>query len=265
MRLRSAASSLSICYLLMASPAFAWWAEGHQIIAAIAAQRLNPKAKAAVAAILPKGQTLESIASWADDIAKERKETSSWHYINIPPDAPQGDWTKYCPEKGCVAAATKEMEGVLRSKRATRAQREEALRFLVHFIGDMHQPLHAGERHDHGGNLVKVTFNGRVMTLHAAWDGVLMETWFKLDANARAELRKGAPEGERDALSAGTLSDWLWQSQKASREVVYGPLDRCHCTKLDRAYLEQAIPVLRLQLLRAGERLGRVLNETLGD
>jgi hypothetical protein len=246
-------------------PAFGWWAESHQIIAAIATQRLNPKAKAAIAAVLPEGQTLESIAPWADDIKKERKETSAWHYINIPPDAPEGDWTRYCPEKRCVAAAIRETEGVLRNTVAPRAQREEALRFLVHLVGDMHQPLHVGERHDHGGNLVRVTFEGRVMTLHAAWDGVLLETWFKLDPSAKMKLREGAPEGERAALAAGTLSDWLWQSQKVSGDAVYGPLDRCRCTELDEAYFKQAIPVLRLQLLRAGERLGRVLNETVGD
>jgi len=246
--------SLSIGYLLVVYPAFGWWAEGHQIVAAIAAQRLNPKAKAALEAILPAGQTLESIAAWADEIRMERKETGPWHYIDIPTGAQRGDWSKYCPAEGCVATAIPKRE-----------QRDEALRFLVHFIGDMHQPLHAGERNDHGGNLVKVTFEGQPLNLHAAWDGKLLEAWFKQDPKALAKLREGAPASEREALAAGSLDDWLWQSQAAARDAVYAPLDRCQCTTLDQAYLEQAIPVLRLQLLRAGERLGRVLNETLGQ
>jgi len=264
MRLRKALISLSIGYLLVACPAFGWWEQGHQIVAAIAAQRLNPKAKAAVAAILPEGQTLESVAAWADEIRKDRKETGPWHYIDIPTGAERGDWSKYCPEQSCVATAIPKMEAILKDGSASREQREEALRFLVHFVGDMHQPLHAGERGDHGGNLVKLTFEGQPLNLHAAWDGKLMEAWFKQDPSALAKLREGAPEGERAALAAGSLDDWLWQSQEASRDAAYGPLDRCHCTVLDQAYLEQAIPVLRLQLLRAGERLGRVLNETLG-
>ena len=230
-----------------------------------AAHGSSARSADALAAILPEGQTLESIAAWADEIRKDRKETGPWHYIDIPTGASRGDWSKYCPEQSCIAAVIPKMEKTLKDVSASREQRDEALRFLVHFIGDMHQPLHAGERQDHGGNLVKVTFEGQPLNLHAAWDGKLMEAWFKLDPDARLKLRAGAPASERDGLAAGSLDDWLWQSQAAARDAVYGPLDRCQCTTLDQAYLEQAIPVMQLQLLRAGERLGRVLNETLGE
>lgn len=265
MRLKRALASLSIAYLLICQGAFGWWPEGHKIVAAIAEQRLNPKAKAAVTAILPEGQSLESIASWADDVRRARRETGSWHYIDIPTDATRGDWSKYCPETGCVVSAIPKMVQILHEGASTREEREEALRFLVHFVGDMHQPLHAGERQDHGGNLVKVTFEDHRLNLHAAWDGKLLEAWFKRDPAAEASLREGAPESERAALAAGSLNDWIWQAQAAARDFAYAPLDRCQCNTLDEAYLQQAIPVLRLQLLRAGERLGRILNETLGQ
>ncbi|MGD0580060.1 MAG: S1/P1 nuclease, partial [Bryobacteraceae bacterium] len=146
-----------------------------------------------------------------------------------------------------------------------REKRDEALRFLVHFIGDMHQPLHAGERHDKGGNDVHVTFEGHPLNLHAAWDGKLLEAWFRQDPEAEQKLKQGAPAEEREAMSAGTVDDWIWQSQAVSRDIVYAPLDRCQCSILDQAYLQQAIPAMQTQLLRAGERLGRVLNETLGQ
>ena len=265
MRIRPALVSLSMCYLLICPSAFGWWAEGHRIIAAIAERRLNPKAKAAVAAILPEGQTLESVSAWADEVRRDRKETATWHYIDIPTGATRGDWSKYCPEEGCVASAIPKMVNVLHDPAATRVQRDEALRFLIHFVGDLHQPLHAGERGDHGGNTVKLTFEGNPLNLHSAWDGKLMEAWFKLDPNAEKSLREGAPENEQTALAEGSLDDWVWQSQEASRDAAYAPLDRCQCSILDEAYLKQAIPVLRTQLLRAGERLGRVLNETLGQ
>ena len=265
MRFRSLPVGLSISYLLICQSAFGWWAEGHKIIAAIAEQRLNPKAKAAVAAILPEGQTLESISAWADEIRRERKETTTWHYIDIPTDAARGDWSKYCPAEGCVASVIPKMINLLHDPSATRVQRDEALRFLVHFVGDMHQPLHAGERGDHGGNMVKLTFGGQPLNLHSAWDGKLMEAWFKLEPDAEKNLREGAPAGEQAALAEGSVDDWVWESQAASRDAAYGPLDRCQCSTLDDAYLKQAIPVLRTQLLRAGERLGRVLNETLGE
>lgn len=252
-------------YLLVVAPLAGWWAEGHRIVAAIADQRLNPKARAAVAAILPEGQTLESVSAWADEVRKGRPETGPWHYIDIPTDAARGDWTPYCPDEGCVMRAIPQLIATLRDATSPREKRGEALRFLVHFIGDMHQPLHAGERHDKGGNDVHVTFEGHSLNLHAAWDGRLIEAWFKQDPGAEAKLRAGAAEDERAALAAGTLDDWIWESVAASRDHVYAPLDRCQCLTLDQAYLEQAIPVLRVQLLRAGERLGRVLNEALGE
>lgn len=264
MRVGRVLASLSIPYLLMGQPAFGWWAEGHRIIASIAELRLNPKAKAAVTAILAPGQSLESIAAWADEIRKERKDTDSWHFINIPTGAARGAWSQYCPEDACIAAVIPKMEAVLRDTSASRERRAEALRFLVHLMGDLHEPLHAGERHDRGGNLVRIRFEGETTTLHAAWDGKLMQSWFREDPAADRSVRLGAPADERAAMAAGSLDDWIWQSQAIARDAVYAPLDRCHCRTLDHAYLEQSIPVLRAQLLRAGERLGRVLNETLG-
>ncbi|MGD0580002.1 MAG: S1/P1 nuclease, partial [Bryobacteraceae bacterium] len=90
-------AAFSMSYLLVVAPLSGWWAEGHRIVAAIAEQRLNPKARAAVAAILPEGQTLESVAAWADEVRKDRRETGPWHYIDIPTDAARGDWAQYCP------------------------------------------------------------------------------------------------------------------------------------------------------------------------
>ena len=264
MRVIRCFAAASLSYLLSVAPLAGWWAEGHGIVAAIAEQRLNPKARAAVAAILPEGQTLESVAAWADEVRKDRRETGPWHYIDIPTSAGRGDWAPYCPEEGCVMRALPVLLKTLGDESAPREKRDEALRFVVHFIGDLHQPLHAGERHDKGGNDVHVMFEGHALNLHAAWDGKLLEAWFKQDPEAEQRLKQGAPEDERAAMAAGTLDDWIWESVAASRDHVYSPLDRCQCTTLDQAYLEQAIPVMRVQLLRAGERLGRVLNETLG-
>ena len=264
MRVGRVVTSLSMSYLLMGQVCFGWWPESHRIIASIAELRLNSRATAAVAAILPPGQSLESIAPWADEIRIEGKKTGRWHYINIPTGAVRGAWSRYCPEDACIAAVIPKMEAVLRDESATRKRRAEALRFLVHLMGDLHQPLHAGERQDRGGNLVRVHFDGQAVSLHAAWDGKMIEAWFRQDPNADRNLRMGAPANERAAMTEGSLDDWLWESQEVARDAVYAPLDRCHCRTLNHAYLEQSIPVLREQLLRAGERLGRVLNETLG-
>jgi hypothetical protein len=265
MRPRFACPALLLTALTIFQPLYGWGPEGHRIVAAIAERRLNNKAKAAVAAILPTGATLESIASWADEVRPQRRETGPWHYIDIPTDVARGDWTKYCPKAGCVPRALAAQIAILKNAATPREQRDEALRFVVHFVGDMHQPLHVGERGDQGGNKVRVTLLDHPTNLHSAWDSGLLKLWFAADPEAETKLLEGAPKAERAAITAGTIEDWMWESQAVAGKNVYGPLDECQCTTLDAAYLAQAEPVLRRQLLRGGERLGRVLNETLGE
>ena len=265
MRNRTAFLPFGLALLICSQPAFGWWDQGHRIIASIAQSRLNPKAAAAVKAILPEGMDLAAVAAWADVVRKERKETGPWHYIDIPTSAQPGDWEQYCPAEGCVVRAVEQMRVTLADASAPREKRDEALRFLVHFVGDMHQPLHAGERGDKGGNAVQTVFAGQPINLHAAWDGKLLQAWFQAEPDAEQKLLAGAPEADRAAISAGTPGEWIWQSVAASRDAVYGPLDRCNCNTLDDAYLAQAKPVLQAQIVNAGERLGRMLNETLGQ
>ncbi len=133
----------------------AWGREGHRLIAEIAERRLNQKALAAVAALLGPGETLQSVSAWADEVRPDRKETTTWHYINIPLTAPKADYRTYCPATGCVAGIIGEMESRLRNPSLSKKERYEALKFLVHFVGDLHQPLHCGDRGDRGDRTVE--------------------------------------------------------------------------------------------------------------
>ncbi|WP_321471747.1 S1/P1 nuclease [uncultured Paludibaculum sp.] len=251
--------------LFLTTPSlFGWGREGHRLIAQIAAQHLNAKARAEVHKLLA-GGTLESIASWADEVRPQRRETSTWHFIDIPLDIPRGDWKPYCPKTGCVLAMIPEMESRLRNRNLAQRDRAEALKFLVHLVSDMHQPLHVGEKHDRGGNDVRVLFFSKASNLHSTWDSGILDRAESQNAGLKAALGRKAGFFERRRLAKGTVEDWAWQSRDVARDVVYGLLPEGRPASLGDQYFTKAVPATELQLRRAGVRLGRVLNETLGQ
>ncbi|QOY88077.1 S1/P1 nuclease [Paludibaculum fermentans] len=251
--------------LLVSAPAlFGWGREGHRLIAEIASRQLNAKARAEVQKLLD-GQSLESIASWADEVRPQRRETSTWHFIDLPLDIPRGDWKKFCPQTGCVVGQIPEMESRLRNKNLAQRDRAEALKFLVHLVSDMHQPLHVGEKHDRGGNDVKVLYFGKPSNLHSTWDSSILEMAEQKDANLKAALGRKPGFFERRRLAKGSLVDWAWQSRDVSRDVVYANLPEARPAPLGDEYFNKALPPTELQLRRAGVRLARILNEALGQ
>jgi len=253
-----------LCLWMIAAPAaFGWGREGHRLIAQLASRHLNDKARAEVAKLLGP-ETLESIASWADEVRPQRKETSTWHYINIPVKATRGDWKPYCPDSGCVIRIIAEMQGKLSNRGLPAAQRAEALKFLVHFTGDMHQPLHAGDNGDRGGNDVPVVFLNRPTNLHSVWDTPLLEAAEKQDGGLSERLGRKAGFIERRRLARGTVEDWAWEAQALSRDVAYANLPQQRPAALGESYQQKAMPAVKAQLRRAGIRLARLLNETVG-
>lgn len=257
---------LAGCVLIaaLAPPSMGWGRDGHALVAIIAERNLNAKARAEVQRLLAQGETLASIASWADEIRPERRETSTWHYINIPITVKRGDWHTYCPSTDCVISIIPKMQETLRSATAMHQQRYEALKYLVHFVGDMHQPLHCGDNGDRGGNDVQVVFNGKPSNLHAIWDYSILEAAFAQDSQLKARLGNGPGRFSRSGLGKGSLEDWLWESQTASRDVAYKDLPAQRPAVLGAPYTNRALPVIRKQIERAGVRLARILNETLG-
>jgi hypothetical protein len=127
-----------------------------------------------VAEILGPNTTLASISSWPDQIRRSRPETAPWHYIDVPIDRPHVDMARDCPKGDCVIARIEDFERVLGDPATNPQQRREALMFIVHFVGDMHQPLHCSDNKDKGGNNVKTDFFGKPMNLHSVWDDGLL-------------------------------------------------------------------------------------------
>jgi len=253
---------LFLSFLLSAYPAFSWGPEGHNLVARLAAAHLNPAAAAQVKAILGPGASPASVSSWADQVRSSRRETAPWHFIDIPITQPHLDMTRDCPKGDCVIAKIEDFRKVLADAAATPEQRNEALRFLVHFVGDMHQPLHCADNNDRGGNEVRVDFFGRNMNLHSVWDSGLLGRMPPED-QLFAQLSKHLTEGRARKLGKGGPRDWAEEIHKTAVKVIYGKLPKTVPVTITADYEKIADAVVKQQLERAGARLAATLNAAL--
>src|SRR2546426_1578391 len=157
--------------------AVAWGSNGHRVIARIAMDRLSSSARQAVSQLLGPGETLESVSVWADTIKPQRPDTKNWHIVNLPLKYNNYRAARDC-RQGCLISAIEQQTTILRNANSDPKQRADALKFLVHLIGDLHQPFHVAtntDPDDAGANLVKViSINGRQTNLHAVWDDDLI-------------------------------------------------------------------------------------------
>jgi hypothetical protein len=245
--------------------AASWGASGHSVVAEIAQRRLHPEALRRIKKLLGGEVSLASIASWPDHLTLLRPNTVNWHFVNIPYDATGYVPARDCgetPKGDCVINAIARFRAVLADKWAPKRKRAEALKFLVHFVGDIHQPLHSADRNDAGGNQVAVTFFGNPMSLHAVWDyGIIDKHTFDWGEYVRELEQNWIAGKDIAALQRGTPADWAMEAHKIAIDVVYVlPED----LKLDDSYYRRALPAVDRQLALAGLRLARVLNEAFG-
>lgn len=254
--------------------ASAWGVQGHEVVAAIAQGRLTPAAQREVEHLLAlePGATLKSIASWADQ--QRSPETAAWHYVNFPRGTCGYVAQRDCPDGQCVVAAIEQQSALLGSARPD-TERLVALKYLVHLVADVHQPLHAGHADDRGGNRYQLQAFGQGSNLHAVWDAGLLRAMEESTPALAARLVRqylpparsmaSAPAGA--VQSTPTLpSPLLSAAQVAAQscEVLeradFYPSDR----KIGADYLHQFQPVLESRLVLAGVRLADLLNRLLG-
>lgn len=268
--------TISIVVALIAgahvAPAWAWGQEGHSIIAEIAQRRLTPKAAGQVELLLGRGHSLASVASWADDVRGARPETYNLHFVDIPVAESNYDADKHChpsPKGDCIVAELDRLKKLLNCAPTAEGKRD-ALRFAVHFLGDIHQPLHTVDEAK-GGNDIKVSveFGGQICTgkcvprkqeganLHAVWDTTLIaQTFWNWGAYVDYLEAQWLPGNE--GLTAGTPLDWALQTHAAAQSVwSLTPTD----LKLTDDYYKLVRPTLDKQLGLGGIRLARFLNE----
>jgi hypothetical protein len=247
----------------------AWGAEGHSIVAEIAQRNLTPAARARVAELFPNGASAASLSFWADDIRDTLEESTNWHFVDIPLDQTNYDENRDCPAtpKGdCVIKAIERVKKTLADSSAPVSTRREALKFLVHFVGDLHQPLHTV---DGGGTGLHVTFFVNVprkvkvtTTLHWIWDTGLIRASFRGWQSYLDFLEdKWLPGRNVDELTRGTTVEWVLDAHRIANDVAFPSVTTG--SELAEEYLEKARPHLDRQLAVAGLRLARILNEAL--
>ncbi len=245
--------------------ALGWGKIGHRVSARLAESRLTPEALAAVKALLEPGESLADAALWADEVRRQRPKSGPWHYINVPITEGRVD-RSFCPDAGCVLSAIEEMRTTLADREAPVEKRREALRFLVHFVQDAHQPVHVGDRGDRGGNDLQVQFFRKGSNLHRVWDSGLIEQHSADEAVWEREVGALITPATASAWVGGTPEDWADESLVAARAAYLVPGTDSPLkpgARLDEAYLDAQLPVVRDRLARSSVRLAEILNATL--
>ncbi|MEO7986891.1 MAG: S1/P1 nuclease, partial [Gemmatimonadales bacterium] len=191
-----------------------------------------------------------------------RHDADRLHYVNIPLADTAYDPARHCPRGQCIIAAIEEERRVLADGGASPENRAEALRFLIHFMGDLHQPLHVADNDDRGGNNLAVTFLGHPTDLHKVWDGELIDSSTAGRAEYLAFLRRRMASLELRTLERGTVIDWAMEGHRIAVEHVYRlPADG----RIGRAYVEANRPIIDHALIAGGVRLAEVLNDALAN
>lgn len=261
----------------LVSPAYAWGPKAHELVAAIAENELTPRAKAEIAELLDHepdaaARSLMGIANWADAVRPSRRETGPWHYVNVPLSADTYDAQRDCPAGNCVVAKVEEFARRLGDRTLLRPVRAEALKYLIHFVGDIHQPLHCADNEDRGGNEVKVILRGRTKKLHQVWDsGIIDAAVGDHDDYATRLVNRITPPAREEWLRRSTPVQWVNECFEIAKRKVYQPLGLVGLPGahpepilLGTAYPDEMLPVVETQLMRAGTRLAFVLNSVLG-
>ena len=254
---------MAAALLLAPTPALGWGAEGHEIAAGVALRELTPMARMEVARLLGGDVMLVQQSNWADEIKDRRRDTARWHYVNIPLSAPGFVPRRDCANDDCVVAQIEEDVRVLRDRRLGNAARAQALLFLIHFVADVHQPLHAEDDKDRGGNDVHVRIGRERANLHRVWDVDVVEgLGFDPDAVA-AGIEHAITSQQRQAWAHGVPAQWANEAHAIARDQIYPPLGGARDLHLPRDYAWRETPVARIQLAKAGVRLGWLLNTAL--
>ena len=245
--------------LLWSPPAWPWGCQGHQTIADIAQAHLKPAALAKVKAILkgphidpklkrfcsPTGlDPIADVSTWADDVRGVRSTTADWHFLDIPRGDSGADVAKFCPADGCVTTAIADQVKVLKSLHPTATAKAEALMFVIHLVGDLHQPLHCITNNDRGANCVPVDYFGQHAhlqsdathpaknegyspNLHAVWDSDIIKHAMKAQSakTYATQLDHHFQSQEATWESAGIdLEQWARDSHKLAADTAYGKL-----------------------------------------
>jgi hypothetical protein len=263
------AGALMLCIGVQLS--WAWGREGHRLTALVAEQYLTPQAKSQVAQLLGR-DTLADVAPWADTYREEHPETGKWHFVDIPSTEAKFDRNRDCPVsqadpkspwRDCVTDRILYFEGRLGDESLSTKERAIALKFLVHFMGDVHQPFHAlGDAR--GGNGIAVSFLGSSRcdsyncNLHGVWDDMIIEEQGLNEKKYTERLLQEIKDNQWERMAGGEPTTWANISHHYAVEAMApnGAL-------ITHEYVAEESKVVDAQLALGGLRLARVLNRIL--
>ena len=242
--------------------ALAWGRHGHRVMAEIAEQNLSRSAQRRVSQLM-EGFPMAYWSYWSDRIRSDETgrwdHTLPWHWINIPSNLTRAEFDEHVrnvPEENVYFAVNHLIE-VLRDRNTSEQEKRYALRHLIHFVGDLHNPMHVGREEDRGGNLINVTWFGESRNLHWVWDTGVVDEGYSFTEKANI-LNRVLSRDQRRAMQQGTPLDWLWETYQIANEVYAGVNDG---DTLGFRYTFIWSDTVELLFQRGGLRLARILNE----
>lgn len=239
---------------------FAWGPMGHSIIGEIAQSKLLPGTKRIIREQL-QTRSLANISNWADQVKKRRKQRP-WHYTNIPEGILEYDRRRDCPAGGCVTEIIPKMAQTLARPRASLKDRREALKYLSHFVGDIHQPLHLGYASDRGGNRISLRYRGKNTNLHALWDQGLIQRGRKSLVQYARRLNCRRVVSIRLKNLREEVIRWGLESRKIVLNSVYNFNVK---SGLSPNYITRSRVILNRRMCKAGTRLAGILNQVFAS
>jgi hypothetical protein len=275
---------IAVLILLAPAPAMAWWEYGHETVARIAWLEVSPRTRAELRRLMAQSRlletptcptrTIEAVSYWPDCIktlGERFSYASPWHYQNVDICQPF-DLAVPCRDGNCVSAQIERHVRLLADRRVPARERLMALAFLVHFMGDLHQPMHAGDHGDLGGNRVRIAYGIIPTNLHAAWDGYLADRGISQPPGDAAGILSEVGPADRETMRQGDVAAWSREGWEAAREFAYGTILADPCAlpagtvPTDRPAITEEItrrliPIIRRQQARGGLRLARLLDE----
>tara|TARA_B110000046_G_scaffold185509_1_gene227426 strand:+ start:6045 stop:6785 length:741 start_codon:yes stop_codon:yes gene_type:complete len=233
-----------------------WGKNGHRATGEIAEKHLTRKAKRSIDKIL-KGQSLAFVATYADEIKSDKKYNKyySWHYINMDLDQTYEETEKN--PKGDLVTGINTCIEILNDKNSSDDEKNFHLKMLVHFMGDLHQPMHIGRKEDKGGNSIQVEWFGKGSNLHRVWDTNMIDDW-EMSYIELADNADDLSKTQIETIEKGTLIDWVNEVHVVTNEV-YNSVEKGENLRYKYSY--NHFGTVRTQLQKGGIRLAKVLND----
>ena len=257
-------NSVLLVAMLSFNFGYSWGSTGHRVIAEIAENHLTGKSKRHLKKIIG-DQKLAYWANWPDQIKSDTtgvwKPTERWHYVNVSPQKNIKEFTYALKiqEAPNIYSQIKILSEQIKDKKTSSQDREIALRFLIHLVGDSSQPLHIGRLDDLGGNKIKVNYFGSPTNLHSLWDSKMID-FEKYSFTEYARVLDVKSKEEVKTIQLGTLEDWLYDSHRAANRI-YANSQADANYSYDYNY--KFLPLVERQLLYGGLRLAKILNDVL--